>query len=91
MAGSDETEFSITFDDNGYFHNTLWSKFHRYKYDRYQNSEILQAQIRMTDFDWTTMQIERPIRYNGEIYHLLAIEGYNPLTHEATIKMIKYL
>lgn len=83
------TDFSLVFDDNGYFHNTLWSTFHKYKYDTYQNSEMIEADMRMSAVDWNEMQIERPIMYNNEIYSLVSIEGYNPIRKSATIKLIK--
>ena len=87
----DEHEFSLVFDDNGYFHQTLWSKFHKYKWDRYQQSEILSAEINMTSYDWNEMTINRPILYRGEIYSLIELSGFNPVTQIAQIKMIKKL
>lgn len=83
------TDFSLVFDDNGYFHNTLWSVFHKYKYDTYQNSNIVEAEMRMNANDWQEMQIERPIMFNNEIYSLVAIEGYNPIARTCSIRMIK--
>jgi len=85
------TGFSLVFDDNGYFHQTLWSKFHKYKWDRYQQSEILSAEINMTSYDWNEMTINRPILYRGEIYSLIELSGFNPVTQIAQIKMIKKL
>ena len=86
-----ETDYSLVFDDNGYFHETLWSKFHANKYRRYQNSEIMEAEMRMTETDWSAMQIDRAIKYDKEIYHIVAIEGYSPITKTANIKLIKML
>jgi len=83
------TDFSLVFDDNGYFHDTLWTRFHEKKYLRYQQSEILSAEMRMNDYDWEQMQINRPISYNNEIYHIVKIEGYDPVRSMATIKLIK--
>jgi len=83
------TDYSLVFDDNGYFHNTLWTTFHKYKYDTYQNSEMIEADMRMNAVDWNEMQIERPIMFNNEIYSLVSIEGYNPIRKSATIKLIK--
>lgn len=88
-TGTTETDFSLVFDDNGYFHTTLWQKFHKNKYDRYQTGMILEATTRMSSYDFNELQIDRPVLYNGEIYHLLAIEGYSPITEEATIRLIK--
>jgi hypothetical protein len=88
-TGTTETDFSLVFDDNGYFHTSLWQKFHKNKYDRYQSGMILEADTRMSAYDFNELQIDRPIFYNGEIYHLLAIEGFSPITEMATIRMIK--
>ena len=85
------TEFSLVFDDNGYFHQTLWSKFHKYKWDRYQQSELLTANIHMTSYDWNQLQINRPIKYRGELYSLVEISGFNPVTQVGQIKIIKKL
>ena len=85
------TSFSLVFDDNGYFHDTLWSKFHKYKWDRYQNSEMFIADLRMNSYDWDQLQINRPILYKNELYSLVSLEGFNPITQRASIKMIKKL
>jgi len=85
------TGFSLVFDDNGYFHQTLWSKFHKYKYERYQQSELLTANIHMTSYDWNQMQINRPIKYRGELYSLVEISGFNPVSQIGQIKLIKKL
>ena len=84
-----ESDYSLCFDDNGYLHDTLWSKFHKYKWDRYQNSELFSGDIIMNSYDWEQMQINRPLKYRGELYSLVAIEGFNPITQKASIKMIK--
>jgi hypothetical protein len=85
------TDFSLVFDDSDYFHETLWSKFHKLKYERYKYSEILSATMRMNTQDWQEMQIERPILYNSEIYNIVSIEGYDPILKTCTIKLIKKL
>lgn len=83
------TDFSLVFDDNGYFHETLWSKFHKYKWERYQNSELYEGDMRMNSYDWDQLQINRPILYNDELYSLVSLEGFNPITQKAKIKIIK--
>jgi len=83
------TDFSLVFDDNGYFHESLWTKFHNEKYQRYQTAEILEADMRMNDYDWGEMQIDRPITYNKENYHIVEISGYDPVRRTARIKLIK--
>ena len=85
------TNFSLVFDDNGYLHNTLWSTFHKYKWDRYQNSEMFTADLRMNSYDWDQLQINRPILYRDELYSLVSLEGFNPITQKASIKIIKKL
>jgi len=91
LPNSITTDFSLVFDDSGYFHETLWTKFHKKKYDRYKYSEMLSATMRMNAFDWQEMQIERPIMYNNEIYNIVSIEGYDPVNKTCSIKLIKKL
>lgn len=86
---SGTTSFSLVFDDNGYLHDTLWSKYHKYKWDRYQNSELFTGNINMNTYDWDQLQINRPILYKDELYSLVSLEGFNPITERATIKIIK--
>lgn len=90
IGGDVTTSYSLTMSESDY-HNTLWSVFHKPKYDRYQYSEVLEAEMRMSEYDWQQMELERPIKYNGEIYHIVAIEGYNPINNTATIRLIKTL
>ena len=85
------TDYSLVFDDNGYLHKTLWSEFHKYKWDRYQQSEMFTGDMIMNSYDWQELQINRPILYNDELYSLVSIEGYNPITYRAQIKIIKKL
>ena len=84
------TSYSLTMSESDY-HNTLWSVFHKPKYDRFMYSEVLEAEMRMNEYDWQEMQLERPIKYNGEIYHIVEITGYNPIKNEANIRLIKTL
>lgn len=86
-----ETDYSLVFDDNGYFHKTLWSEFHKYKWDRLQQSEMFTGIMHMNSYDWNEMQINRPIWYKNELYSLISIEGYNPITQTCQIKLIKKL
>jgi hypothetical protein len=89
MKSTNTTDYSLCFDDNGYFHETLWSKFHKAKYDRYANSYVLSAKMVMNDYDWQEMEIDRPIKYNNEIFHIVEIKGYDPIKRLANIKLIK--
>lgn len=91
IASGMTTDFSLTFDDSGYFHETLWTKFHKYKWDRYQQSELFTADIIMNSYDWDQLQINRPILYRGELYSLVSIQGFNPITQRGQISIIKKL
>jgi hypothetical protein len=84
------TNYSLTFSESDY-HNTLWTVFHKPKYDRFMYSEVLEAEMRMNEYDWQEMQLERPIKYNGEVYHIVEITGYNPIKNIASIRLIKTL
>lgn len=84
------TSYSLTFGDSQY-HNTLYTVFHKPKYDRFLKSEVLEAEMRMRAYDWQEMQLNRPILYNGEIYHIVEITDYNPIAQTASIKLIKIL
>ena len=84
-----KTDYSLVFDDSNQYHETLYTKFHKAKYDRYQNNNLLVADTIMTDFDWNELQIGRPILYYGEIYSLVNIDSYSPIDNSATITLIK--
>jgi len=85
------TDYSLCFDDSGYFHNTLWTVFHQPKYDRFQKSEVLECTMRMTPYDWNQMQLNRPILYKKEVYHIVEISSYNPIAQTAELRLIKIL
>lgn len=85
------TDYSLVFDDAGYFHETLWTRFHQYKWTRYQESEVFEGEMIMNAYDWYQMQINKPLKYRGELYSLLSVDSYNPITQRAQIKMIKKL
>lgn len=86
-----QAPYSLVFDSSSYLHDTLWTKFHQPKYERYQKSEVLEADMRMTTFDWNQMQLNRPILYNNEIYHIIEISGFNPITQTASLRLLKTL
>ncbi len=83
-----ETDYSLCFDDSGYFHDTLWTVFHQPKYDRFQKSEILEADMRMNAYDWQEMQLNRPVLYNGQVYHIVEISNYNPIAGTASLRLM---
>lgn len=80
---------SLTFGEDDTFHKTLWTEFHKKKYDTYFNSELLEATMIMTDVDWIEMVINRPIKYNDEIYQIISIENYDVVDGTAKIKLLK--
>ena len=90
-TSANETGFSLVFDDSNQYHETLYTKFHKAKYDKYQNSNLLQADCIMTDDLWQSLQINVPIYYYGSIYHLVLIDSYDPINNICTITMIKDL
>jgi hypothetical protein len=86
---NEPTDFSLIFDDEANLHKTLYSTFYKLKFHRYLNNEILSGQIKMNIIDWGEMQINRPIKFNDEIYHIISIQGFNPINETATITLIK--
>ena len=84
-----QTGFSLVFDDDNTYHETLYTKFHQAKYDKYQNNNLLVADCIMTDELWNNLQINVPILYYGEIYHLVQIDSYDPINNICNITIIK--
>ena len=86
---SNVPEYSLTFGEDNTYHETLWTKFHKPKYDLYLSSEVLDAEMRFNDVDWQELQINRPVMYNDEIYSIISIENYDVVNRSAKIKLIK--
>ena len=84
-----QTQYSLVFDDETFLHNTLFNQFHKIKHDRYENSEVLSADVRLTPYDWQQLTINRPVLYDGELYHIVAIEQYDIIEQSAVIKLLK--
>lgn len=84
------TPYSLIFDSDNTYHETLYTYYHAKKYERMQKSVILSANIFIDENDWVEMEINRPLRYRGEIYHLVELM-YDPIKRTGTIKMIKDL
>lgn len=95
MAGStgvtNPTSFSLIFADNNEFSDTIYTKYHSNKYRRYQQSELLTADMIMTDNDWREMQINQPMKYNNQIYSIVEISNYDIVKQQAQIILIKQL
>ena len=89
VIGNNYTDYSLTFEKNSNLQKTLYTEFYELKNKRYKNNEIVIADMFMNDYDWKEMQLERPLKYNGEIYHLLVL-NYSPLKRTAKITMIKH-
>jgi len=88
---SNTTDFSLILADNNEFGDTIYTRFHANKYKRYAESEVLEADIRITDYDWNNLQINQPVEYNKDIYSILSIENYDIVKGTATIRLIKQL
>ncbi len=88
---SNTTDFSLILADNNDFGETIYTKFHANKYKRYEESEVLEAEIIMTDYDWNNLTINQPVQYNKDIYSILSIENYDIVKQTATIKLIKQI
>jgi len=86
---NEPADFSLVFDKGRGLHKTLFTKFYELKNNRYLNNEILSGSIKMTIIDWNEMQINRPVKFNDEIYHIISIQGFNPITETATITLVK--
>lgn len=85
------TDFSLILSDNSDFGDTIYTKFHQNKYKRYRESEVLETDIIMTDYDWNNLQINQPVLYNKQIYSIMEINNYDVVKKTATIKLIKQL
>lgn len=88
---SNTTEFSLILADNNNFGETIYTKFHKNKYRRYEESEMLEANIKINNYDFNNLQINQPVEYNNDIYSILSIENYDIVKNTATIKLIKQL
>lgn len=84
---NDETDYSLVFDDDDYLHETLYTKFHANKYNQLKHGVLLEGRMIMSPVDWQEMQMQRPIKYNGNIYRLISI-NYNPIKGLAEIQLI---
>ncbi len=88
---SNTTDFSLILADNNDFGDTIYTKFHKNKYNRYRNSEVITLDMIMTDVDWRAMQINTPVKYNNQIYSILSISNYDVVKQIAELKLIKQL
>jgi hypothetical protein len=82
------TNFNLTFGENTVYDN-LYTVFHKPKFDDMENGYVLSGTMRMDENDWREMQINRPLLFNDELYRLVAIKNYDPVTKIAQIEMIR--
>ena len=82
-------DFSLIFSNNTDYGDTLYTKFYSNRFKRYQESEILEADMLMDDNDFRIMTINQPLLYNQQIYSLIAIENFDVVKHTAQLRMIK--
>jgi hypothetical protein len=84
------TSFSLNFcEDEDLLFDTLYTKFHKKKYDRLRYSHQIKATMRMNELDWTEMQISRSILYDDELYQLISIKNYDPIRRSAEVTLLK--
>lgn len=83
--------YSLVFGDNYGLIDTLYSKFYQNRMTRYRDSEIVNAEIRLNDYDWDYMKLNQPLLYRDEIYSLVAIEDYDVINSVAKISMIRQI
>lgn len=84
------TPYSLIFDDDDSYHDTLYTVYHKNKYERLAKSNLLVAELQMNEDDWLAMEINRPLIYQDEIYHLQSLV-YDPIKKTGTITIIKDL
>ena len=82
------TSYSLTLGEDSMFPN-LYSEFHEPKYILLRSSHVLKATMRMNGYDWSQMTIDRCLKYNHELYQLVAINGYDPVNQSAELVMLK--
>lgn len=84
------TDYSLVFCPNeDLLFDNLWSVFHKPKYSEINNTFTFKAKMRMDENDWREMQINRTIKYNNELYRLVSIKNYDPISRSADIELLK--
>lgn len=96
LAGKDSaddyetTDCHLTFcDDEDLLFPTLYTKYHKSKYDTVKNGYLFKAKMRMNENDWREMQINRTIQYNDELFRIVSIKNYDPILRVADIELMK--
>ena len=84
------TPYSLCFDDDDTYHQSLYTVYHKNKYLRYQNSNFFKADMLMDENLYNSIKLNTPLIYRGELYHLIELV-FDPVKKAGTIKMIKDL
>jgi hypothetical protein len=84
------TPYSLVFDEDDSYHQTLYTVYHKKKYERLAKSNLLIADVFINEDDFREMAINRPLLYMDELYHLQELQ-YDPIKRTGVIRMIKDL
>lgn len=94
MLGVDNTkttDFSLVMSDNNDYGDTVFTRFHQNKYNRYRNGELLRLNMLMSNVDWQNMSVNQPIKYGDQIYSLVSINNYDVVLGSAEVVLVKQL
>jgi len=64
---------------------TLYPLYYRDFYDGISKGFEVSCLVNLNAYDYTQMRINRPINYNGVIFYLKTINGFNPVNNSLTI------
>ena len=62
----------------------LYPLYYRDFYDGISKGFEASCLVNLTAYDYTQLRINRPINYNGVIFYLKAINGFNPINNSLT-------
>lgn len=86
----DTTDFHLIFcEDEDLLFPTIYTKFHKPKYDGATEGYLFKAKMRMSETDYAEMSFNRTIMYDDELYRLVSIKNFNPIKGEANIELLK--
>ena len=83
-----QTFFNLTYGENGLYDN-IYTLFHKPKLDNLKNNYLLSGTMRMSENDWNEMQPNRTIQFDDELYRLVSIKNYDPISRIAQIELLK--
>lgn len=67
----------------------IYERFFREWVDLLQKSHVIELDGVMTPAEFRSLTLDTPVELNGEIWFLLEIVGFSPLTGNAKLKLIK--